>query len=162
MGWMYSSTLRSQLIAPRLEPPLGSLLEVVESDLPVKLNLVEDFVAAVLKSSNDPIHRGLTQKQKDITDHRGKVQIVNILNKLIVFLLPLQLQYVEEGKEVVVGWLSQLRYNTRVFHTTMNGEPVIHTGDDPLLEKSYIAVSFNKNKPWVAQRLIKLSMQIFL
>ncbi len=60
-----------------------------------------------------------------------------------------QLYDVEEGFKIVVHWKSHLKFVTQIYHSTSSGDPLVHLSDDSLFEKSFLALSYNRNKPWV-------------
>ncbi len=75
LGFAYSSTLKSELMAPQVLPSIDTLQEVVDSYLPVKMVLYDDQFTEILAKSNNPIHQKLWRKKIVLKDYFGPVQM---------------------------------------------------------------------------------------
>ncbi len=62
----------------------------------------------------------------------------------------LQLYDVEAGDAIMINWISHLKAVTAVHHSAASGKPLVHiSADSSVFHKPFIAISHNKNKPWV-------------
>ncbi len=63
LGMSYSSSLKSFLTTPDMVPSLNSLAEIVDTDLPLKMQLYGTAEEAFISRMTDPVHKKFWQKK---------------------------------------------------------------------------------------------------